>query len=57
MHMQNRTHIPLFLRQDSRYIVFVRVYAVFIYIYWATVQQHRYYADMKKTAHRINLQI
>lgn len=57
-YAESKSHSSYFLRQDCRYIVCVHVYAMFTHIYWTSVPQHRYYADMKKkTAHRINLQI
>lgn len=56
-YAESKSHSSYFLRQDCRYIVCVHVYAMFTHIYWTSVPQRRYYADMKKTAHRINLQI
>lgn len=47
-YAESKSHSSYFLRQDCRYIVFVHAYAMFTYIYWASVSQHRYYADMKK---------
>lgn len=47
-YAESKSHSSYFLRQDCRYIVCVHVYAMFTHIYWTSVPQRRYYADMKK---------
>lgn len=47
-YAESKSHSSYFLRQDCRYIVCVHVYAMFAHIYWTSVPQRRYYADMKK---------
>lgn len=46
-YAESKSHSSYFLRQDCRYIVCVHVYAMFTHIYWTSVPQRRYYADMK----------
>lgn len=47
-YAESKSHSSYFLKQDCRYIVCVHVYAMFTHIYWTSVPQRRYYADMKK---------